>query len=149
MTEKLSTNYAENEPDSLTGNPIVIFDGLCNFCSSSVQFILKRDQQGVFRFAPLQSPIGSFLMQQHGLDPADAQSILLMKDGSTYAKSDAVLEIATELAPPWRFLRPFAILPTAWRDALYDVIARNRYRWFGKRNVCYVPTADERSRFLG
>jgi predicted DCC family thiol-disulfide oxidoreductase YuxK len=87
-------------------------------------------------------------MEQHGLNPTDAQSILLIKDCSAYIKSDAVLEIVAEIGPPWCFLRPLFIFPTAWRDALYDMIARNRYRWFGKRDVCYVPTAEERSRFL-
>ena len=148
MTQKPSTNSAEIKPDTLMGNPIVIFDGMCNFCSYSVQFILKRDQQGGFRFAPLQSAPGSALMEKYGLDPSDAQSILLVKEGKVYVKSDAVLEIIADLGPPWHLLKPFAIIPKPWRDALYDVIARNRYRWFGMRNVCYVPTATERSRFL-
>ncbi len=146
--EKFSTDNAEIKPDSLTGNSIVIFDGVCKFCSFSVQFILKRDREGIFRFAPLQSSLGSALMRQYRLDPTDAQSILLIKDGSAYLKSDAALEIVENLGPPWSWLKPFAVIPNPWRDALYDLIARNRYRWFGKRDICYVPTAAERSRFL-
>jgi len=148
MPEKLSTNSVEIKPDSLMDNPIAIFDGMCHFCSFSIQFLLKRDKRGVFRFTPLQSPFGSALMEQHGLDPTDAQSILLVKDGLAYVKSDAVLELIADLGPPWRLLKPFFIIPNTWRDALYDIIARNRYRWFGKRDVCYAPTAAEQSRFI-
>ncbi|QDU96119.1 hypothetical protein Pla8534_39380 [Lignipirellula cremea] len=127
--------------------PIVIFDGLCSFCSASVQFILKNDVRGKIRFAPAQSELGRTLLAKHGLDPDDAQSFLLIKADKAYVRSDAALEIARDLGW-WRWLRIFRILPRGLRDAMYSLVARNRYRWFGRRDTCLIPTPEQRSRFI-
>ncbi len=126
---------------------IVVFDGLCNFCSSSVRFILKHDVRGVIRFAPAQSELGQTLLEQHGLNAADAESFLLIKNGKAYLRSDAALEVAKDFGW-WRWLRVFRIVPRGLRDWSYSVLARNRYTWFGKRDSCFVPTEEERSRFV-
>lgn len=126
---------------------IVIFDGLCNLCSASVRFILKNDSTGAIRFAPMQSPLGHDLLRQHGIDPADAHTFLLLRGTETFVQSDAALEIARDLGR-WRWLRVLRVIPRDLRNWIYGAIARNRYRWFGKRDTCFVPTNEQRARFL-
>jgi predicted DCC family thiol-disulfide oxidoreductase YuxK len=126
---------------------IVVFDGVCNFCSRSVRFILEHDVRGRLRFAPLQSGIGRDLLERNGIDPADAQTFLLVDGDNVYVRSDAALEIARDLGR-WRWLRVFGVLPRGLRDWMYAVLATNRYRWFGKRSVCFVPTEEQRARFI-
>ena len=125
----------------------MVFDGVCNFCSHSVRFILEHDVRGRLRFAPLQSPIGQELLERNGIDPSDAQTFLLIDGDKVYVRSDAALEIAKDLGA-WRWLRIFGVLPRGLRDWVYSVLARNRYRWFGKRDTCFVPTAEQRARFI-
>lgn len=125
----------------------MVFDGVCKFCSGAVRFILRNDRTGTIRFLPLQTPLGQKLLQTHGIDPSDADTFLFLKDGVPYLRSDATLEIARNLGW-WRWLRVFLVVPRPWRDWLYGVVARNRYRWFGKRDVCFVPNTEERQRFL-
>jgi predicted DCC family thiol-disulfide oxidoreductase YuxK len=132
----------------LPDSHIIIFDGLCNFCSRSTQFILKNDKRATFRFAPVQSAEGSALLRKHGLDPTNVESFLLVKNDAVFLKSDAALEIAAELGLPWSLLTVFRVLPGKWRDAAYDLLARNRYRWFGRRENCFIPTPEQRSRFV-
>jgi predicted DCC family thiol-disulfide oxidoreductase YuxK len=107
---------------------------------------LKHDKSKSIDFLPLQTPLGQKLLQDHGIDPADAETFLLLKNETPYLRSDAAMEIARNLGW-WRWLRVFRILPRPWRDYLYGIIARNRYRWFGRRDTCFVPTAEERQRF--
>jgi predicted DCC family thiol-disulfide oxidoreductase YuxK len=126
---------------------IVVFDGVCNLCSRSVRFILEHDVRGRLRFASLQSAIGRDLLVRNGIDPADAQTFLLVDGEKVYVRSDAALEIVKDLGV-WRWLRVFGILPRGLRNGMYSVLARNRYRWFGKREVCFVPTAEQRTRFI-
>ncbi len=126
---------------------IVIFDGVCNFCSAAVQFILKYDERERLSFAPLQSRIGQALLERHGIDPVNVQTFLLVKGPRAYVRSDAALEIAADLRF-WRWLRAFRFVPRSLRDRVYAVIARNRYEWFGRRDSCYIPTDDQRKRFL-
>jgi predicted DCC family thiol-disulfide oxidoreductase YuxK len=126
---------------------IVVFDGVCNFCSRSVGFILRHDVHRRLRFAALQSEIGRALLEKNGIEPTDAQTFLLVDGDHVYVRSDAALEIARHLGS-WRFLRVFGILPRGLRDWMYSVLARNRYRWFGRRETCFVPTPEQRSRFL-
>jgi predicted DCC family thiol-disulfide oxidoreductase YuxK len=128
--------------------PIVLFDGVCNFCNGSVQFILKRDREGIFRFASLQSEIGRRLMTEHGLDPDALNSVVVIDDGRAWQESAAALRIARHLPGAWKLLRAFAVVPRSVRDALYRWIARNRYRWFGKTEACWLPTPELRGRFL-
>ncbi len=128
-------------------DPIIVFDGVCNFCSSTVRFILKHDRTHRIRLAPLQSKAGAALYKSHGLDPDDAETLLLVKGGQAFVRSDAALEVATDLGP-WRWLRLFRVVPRPVRDWLYAILARNRYRWFGRRDSCFAPTPEQRARFL-
>ena len=130
-------------------HPIVLFDGVCNLCNGSVQFILKRDPQGLFRFASLQSEAGRSLMAEHGLDPEALSSMVVLDDGRAWQESSAALRIARHLPGGWKLLRVFAVIPRPLRNAVYRLIARNRYRWFGKQDVCWLPTPELRTRFLG
>jgi predicted DCC family thiol-disulfide oxidoreductase YuxK len=128
-------------------SPIVVFDGVCNLCSGAVRFILNHDQSGRYMFLPLQTTPGQSLLEEHGIDSEDAETFLLIKEGIPFVRSSAALEIARDLGW-WRWLRVFRVVPRPWRDALYVLVARNRYRWFGKRDTCFVPTRDERKRFI-
>ena len=131
------------------GDPIVLFDGVCNLCNGSVQFLLKRDREGRFRFAALQSDAGRRLLAELGL-PVDALgSVVLIEDGKVWRESSAALRIARHLPGAWKLLRVFAAVPRPLRDAVYRWIARNRYRWFGKTATCWLPTPELKARFLG
>jgi predicted DCC family thiol-disulfide oxidoreductase YuxK len=127
---------------------IVLFDGVCNLCTGAVQFIIRRDRRAVFKFASLQSDLGRRLCAEHGGDPDAMQSILVLAGGRLYARSDAALEIAGQLDGPWRLAVVFKIVPRPVRDWVYSIVARNRYRWFGRREVCMMPTDDIVARFM-
>lgn len=128
--------------------PVVLFDGLCTLCDTSVQFLLDRDRGGVLTFASLQSEVGRALAGRDA-DTSDVlDTIVLVADGRTYVRSDAVLEIATRLPAPWSWLRWLRIVPRPIRDAAYRVVARHRVRWFGRRTECRIPTPALRARFL-
>jgi predicted DCC family thiol-disulfide oxidoreductase YuxK len=132
----------------MTLDNVIVFDGVCNLCSISVLFIIKRDKRAVFRFAPVQSAAGADYLKQYDIDPASVRSILLVKDGQAYRKSAAALKIVKELYGPWRLMSIFTIVPRPIRDWFYDLIAKNRYKWFGKKDSCMVPTEDIKTRFL-
>lgn len=127
--------------------PIIIFDGMCNFCSASVRFVLKNDKEGRILFTPLQSELGSRLLLANELDPGDTVSFLLIKNEQAYTQSDAALEIVKDLSA-WKWLSVFRFVPRPLRDSLYRLVARNRYRWFGKRESCFVPSKEQKARFL-
>ena len=129
-------------------HPIVLFDGVCNLCNRSVVHIIRHDPKARFRLASLQSPIGRELVAQHGLDPDALDTIVLIDRGKVYTKSDAALRIARRLRGPSRFWWTARLVPRPVRDAAYDLVARNRYRWFGKRDECMVPRPGDRERFL-
>ena len=124
--------------------PVVLFDGVCNLCNGAVQFILKRDRAGYFHFASLQSQAARQLL---GHTPP-LQSIVLVEEGKTYTKSDAVLRIARQLRFPWAMLSVLRLIPRPVRDWIYDGIARNRYSWFGRKDQCMIPSKEFRIRFL-
>ena len=130
-------------------HPVVLFDGVCNFCAASVQFIIRRDPQALFRFAAYQSDAVKSLCAQHGVDAGALDTFALIVDGKALFRSDAALATATRLGGLWRLLAVFRLVPRAVRDAVYRLIAHNRYRWFGRRESCMVPDADVRRRFLG
>lgn len=130
------------------GHPTILFDGVCNLCNGSVQFILRRDPGQRFRFASLQSEAGRRLVTGHGLDPDELSSVILIEDGRVYRESTAALRIARHLSGAWKLLRVFVLIPRPIRDAVYRLIARNRYRWFGKQETCWLPTPELRARFL-
>lgn len=132
-----------NQPE-----PILLFDGVCNLCSSSVQFVLKRNKTENIQFASLQSDVGKQLLQEHGLSHQYIDSLVLLENGTAYVKSDAALRVTKHLAGVWRLLLAFLIIPKFIRNPIYDWIARNRYRWFGKKDVCWIPQPQWQSRFL-
>lgn len=127
---------------------IVLFDGVCNFCNSSVQFIIDRDPARHFRFAPLQSTVGQSLLRAHGLDPNQLSTMVLVHGGKIYLRSTAALRIARGLRQPWPWLYGLVLFPRFLRDAAYSWFAARRYQWFGKSEACRLPTPEFRSRFL-
>jgi predicted DCC family thiol-disulfide oxidoreductase YuxK len=128
--------------------PTILFDGVCNLCNRSVRFVLARDPAERFAFAPLQSAQGRELLTRVGL-PADARaSIVLVEGKRAFEKSDAVLRVLAGLSGLWPILALLRVIPRRLRDAIYDWIAANRYRWFGQRAECPVPTPEQRRRFL-
>lgn len=129
-------------------HPIILFDGVCNLCNGSVQFILKRDPEGQFRFASLQSPAGQDLLARFGIDRSIVDSVVLLEEDGWHKESDAALRIAHRLGGVWKVLTVFRLIPRPLRDAAYRFIARHRYRWFGRTETCWLPTPDLRARFL-
>lgn len=127
---------------------IMVFDGLCNFCSAQVRAILRIDKAGAIRFTSIQSPYGRHLAGRFGVDPDDPSTFLFFDQGRPLEASDAVIAILKRLPAPWRWLRMIAVLPRALRDATYRLIARNRYRLLGRRDECMVPSAEIRARFI-
>ncbi|MGB7200852.1 MAG: thiol-disulfide oxidoreductase DCC family protein [Pyrinomonadaceae bacterium] len=126
---------------------IVLFDGVCNFCNGAVNFIIRHDHQKKFRFAALQSEKGIGLRTKHGI-AEDVDSIILIENDHAYLYSDAALKITRALGGVWSLLYAFMVLPTPVRDWLYKLFAKYRYRLFGKKDVCMVPTPDIKERFL-
>ena len=120
---------------------LILFDGVCVLCSLGCRFVSKRDRGGYFRFVPIQLAEGRPLAEQLGINPDRPDSFALVATGEGYVKSDAVLRIAREL-PRWEWTWIFHFIPRVIRDAIYDLVARNRYRWFGRRDACILPNAD-------
>jgi predicted DCC family thiol-disulfide oxidoreductase YuxK len=131
-----------------TEHPVLLFDGVCNLCNSSVQFIIERDPDARFRFASLQSEEGQAVLSRFENRPSDLSSVVLIQDDQLYARSEAALRVARQLGGGWSLLYAFIVVPRPIRDAVYDWIARNRYRWFGKKDACMIPSPDLQSRFL-
>ncbi|NRS87600.1 putative DCC family thiol-disulfide oxidoreductase YuxK [Flavobacterium sp. 7E] len=128
---------------------IVLFDGVCNLCDSAVQFIIKNDKKDIFRFAALQSEIGQEICKHIGIDVSKMDSIILYEPGiAYYYKSEAALNIASDLGGTISLLSVFKVLPSGFSNVVYDFIARNRYKWYGKKESCMIPTADLKSKFL-
>lgn len=130
-----------------TDGPVILFDGVCNLCNSAVRFVIRRDKKGIFRFAALQSPAGEQFAEQYQL-PKTYTSVVLIENGHAYLKSAAALRIARKLNGLWPLLYLLIAVPTAIRDRLYDLIARNRYRWFGRTDHCMRPTPELQERFI-
>jgi predicted DCC family thiol-disulfide oxidoreductase YuxK len=128
--------------------PVVLFDGVCNLCVGSVQFLLEHDDEEVLRFAALQSAAGAELLAQCGLSADNMDSIVLGEGEDCYTKSDAALRIAGHLGGGFRLATPLGLVPRRLRDAVYDVVAEHRYRWFGRREECLRPTPEREARFL-
>jgi predicted DCC family thiol-disulfide oxidoreductase YuxK len=128
-------------------NPIILFDGVCNFCNGVVTFIIKHDKTMVFRFAALQSAAGQALIEKFHL-PSSFDTFILIQNGKAYTKSTAALHLYNQLSWLWKWTQLFWVIPRPIRDSAYNIIARNRYRWFGKREECMVPTPELRSRFI-
>ena len=128
---------------------IILFDGVCNLCNDSVQFIIERDKSDVFRFASLQSEVGQKLTTERGIDQEAMDSIILIEPGiAYYEKSTAALEISKHLTGGYSMLRYFSFLPEGFRNGVYDIIAKNRYKWFGKKDECMIPNPELKAKFL-
>ncbi|RLQ96230.1 thiol-disulfide oxidoreductase DCC family protein [Falsibacillus albus] len=125
---------------------VILFDGVCNFCNGSVQFILKRDA-GYFRFASLQSEAGQRLLNDHQMEPR-LDSFFLIENGRLFIKSTAALRVCRHLKGAWKLFYILLIIPKSLRDFVYDMIAKNRYKWFGKQESCRIPSPGEKERFL-
>ena len=130
------------------GKAILIFDGVCNFCNGSVTFVLRRDRAGRFAFASNQSEAGRTLLRRFGVDPDRVESVYLVEGDRLWSKSAATIAIARRMPWPWRIGVVGSVIPRVIRDAIYDWIARNRYRWFGRSETCRLPSEAERGKFL-
>ena len=131
-----------------TSGPILLFDGVCNLCNGLVKFIIRRDRGAKIRFAPLQSPAGQSLLKISGLAANEIDSVVYMSGDKRFLKSSAVLHLLKELGGGWRLFYVFIIIPKFIRDFFYNIIARMRYKVFGKTESCMVPTPDIKERFL-
>lgn len=127
---------------------IVLFDGVCNLCNHSIQFMIKRDPKGYFKFSSLQSEIGQQLLQKYGLPSENMDTIVLIENENVYTYSTAPLRIARKLTFLWPLLYCFIIVPPFIRNPIYLWISRNRYKWFGKKDSCMLPRPDIQQRFL-
>ena len=139
---------------------VVLFDGVCNFCDASVNFIIDHDKAGYFKFAPLQSEEGRRLANQYGFESATDRSantdsdlipidsVILVEDGKAYTHSTGALRVVRRLGLPWSFMYAFIVVPRPVRDYFYRLFAKYRYRFFGKKDQCMIPTPEVRSRFL-
>jgi predicted DCC family thiol-disulfide oxidoreductase YuxK len=128
--------------------PIIVFDAVCVLCSANARFVLRHDKRGHFLLAAMQGEVGSDLFRRHGIDPADPETLILVDGDRLLRDSDAVLAIYAALGWPWRAAAVLRLVPRSLRDPLYRWVARNRYRWFGKRETCWVPSAEQRGRVL-
>ena len=128
--------------------PLIIFDGVCVLCSRGADFVLRHDRKKRYRLLAAQSRLGRALYEHYGLDPEDYETNILIEDGTARFRSEATLRIAAGLGWPWRAASAFRVLPVALRDWLYDRVARNRLRLFGRRDTCYVPRPGDADRFL-
>jgi predicted DCC family thiol-disulfide oxidoreductase YuxK len=134
-------------------NPIVLYDGICGLCNRLVQFLLKRDTHDRFRFESLQSELASNVLTQHRLDPQDLDTVYVVKnygqpDERLLARSDAILFLLKQIGGLWRVAAMGSVLPKVFRDAVYKIVARNRYRVFGKYESCMLPEPEHRAKFL-
>ncbi|MFL9836014.1 thiol-disulfide oxidoreductase DCC family protein [Flavobacterium sp. ST-75] len=136
----------ENLPDN---KKIILFDGVCNLCDSTVQFIIKRDKKDIFRFVALQSELGEEIIKHIGVDRSKTDSIILYEPGiAYYYKSEAAIKIASVLGGIYTLMNVFSILPKSLSNSIYDYIARNRYKWYGKKDECMIPTPEMKAKFL-
>ncbi|TRZ66373.1 thiol-disulfide oxidoreductase DCC family protein [bacterium] len=128
---------------------LILFDGVCNFCNEGVNFVIDRDKNNVFKFASLQSETGQKILKENNLPLNNFSTFLLLQKGKLYDKSTAALKVTRNLNGLWKLLFVFIIVPPFIRNFFYNLIARNRYKWFGKRDSCRIPSPDERNKFIG
>jgi predicted DCC family thiol-disulfide oxidoreductase YuxK len=129
-------------------HPVILFDGICNFCNAGVNFIIKQDKKNIFRFAALQSEAGQKMLEQFQLQKEEFDSFVLVDNGKVYQKSSAGLRVYGKLPWYWKWTQLAWVTPRFIRDAVYGFIAKNRYKWFGKKEQCMIPDNNIRSRFL-
>ncbi|HEU0013724.1 MAG TPA: thiol-disulfide oxidoreductase DCC family protein [Longimicrobium sp.] len=143
-------NAAADDPKPApeAAGPIVLYDGVCGLCDRSVQLILRNDRRGRFRFAALQSDAGRALLEKFGLSPEALDSVVLVEGDQAWRRSRAALRIARRMDAPWPLLWPLTIVPRPVADFFYNLVAKNRYRIFGKLDACMIPPPEVRERFL-
>ena len=129
-------------------HPVILFDGVCNFCNSTVNFVIKRDKKGRVKFTTLQSASGGQLLEQYNLPANDLQSFVFIENGIAYTKSSAALRVCRYMGAAWPLMMTCLLAPAFVRDGVYDYVAKNRYKWFGMQDQCMVPTAGIKTRFL-
>lgn len=129
-------------------HPIIMFDGICNLCNHLIQFVIKRDPNGIFKFLSLQSDLARSIMSSHNLTNKQLDSIILIDKNQIFTESTAILHILNKLTGPIKLLIPLWIIPKLIRDKGYRFIAKNRYKWFGKKSACMIPTQDIKNRFI-
>lgn len=132
----------------MNDSPLILFDGVCNLCNSSVQFVIKRDSQKKFHFASLQSDCANEILSRFYKDTPNLNSFILVQKGKVYTRSTAALKVASQLSGPIQLMFLFIIIPPFLRNAVYDFIAARRYHWFGKKETCMVPDDSVKERFL-
>lgn len=141
--QKIRINFA-----TVNDQPIILFDGICNLCNNAVQFVIKRDKKGIIQFAPLQSDVGQQLLKQYQLPPAAMESFVLIENGKAYSRSSAALKVSRYLKGIWPLCYGLMIVPKFIRNGIYNWVAANRYKWFGVREECMIPTPELKKRFL-
>ena len=127
---------------------VIVFDGVCNFCNASVDFVIARDPQKKYKFSTLQSDPGQTILREFKLNTQDFETFLYIEQGQVLTRSTAALRVARGLSGLWTLLYGFIVIPAPIRDTLYKFIARRRYQWMGKRDLCRVPKSSERARFV-
>lgn len=128
--------------------PIILFDGVCNLCNRAVQFVIRHDKKKIFLFASLQSAKGAELLKEYGLPSDRFNSFVLIEENKAYSASTAALRVMKKMPGAWKLLYGFIIVPKFIRDAVYYFISENRYKWFGRREECMIPTKELKARFL-
>ncbi|MEO7210467.1 MAG: DCC1-like thiol-disulfide oxidoreductase family protein [Chitinophagaceae bacterium] len=129
-------------------NPVIFFDGVCNLCNASVQFMIRHDKKKLLRYASLQSAIGQHLLKENNLAEKHFDSFILFENQIIYTRSTGALKCAKYLSAPWSWLSIFMYVPRFIRDGVYSRIAKNRYKWFGKKEACWLPSPELKSLFL-
>jgi len=127
---------------------LILFDGVCNFCNSSVNFIIRRDKKNIFRFASLQSETGQKCLSEYNFYNTEFDTIILIEKGELYTRSATALRIAKSISGIWKLFYIFIIVPRPIRNYLYDLLSRNRYKWFGKKDACRIPSESEKKKFI-
>ncbi|MBY6037266.1 thiol-disulfide oxidoreductase DCC family protein [Fictibacillus nanhaiensis] len=136
------------ENNNNDNGPVLLFDGVCNLCDNSVQFILKHEKNDELRFSAIQSEAGQKLLSDYNIDSEKTDSVIFIHNGQVYAESDAVLHVSSFLKFPFNLGKILLVFPKSWRNFFYKQVAENRYKWFGKKESCMMPTPDVRKRFL-
>ncbi len=133
----------------MNDQPIILFDGICNFCNSTVNFVIKRDKKAQIQFAPLQSEKGRLFLRQYNLPINSMDTFVFIEDGKVYTRSTAALRVSRYLSGLWPACYGLIIVPKFIRDGVYNWVAKNRYKWFGVREQCMMPSPEVRKRFIG
>ncbi len=131
-----------------TKTPVIFFDGFCNLCNGAVQFTIDRDPKAIFKFSSLQSEYAKETLTLFNIHPQQRESMVLLEDGRVYERSTAALRVARKLSGLWPLLYVFIILPRFMRDGIYNYVGKNRYKWFGRQDSCWIPTPELKDRFL-